>query len=151
MEHKPTDESSVSTRIIRPYVGENWWIPVYNDIIDTVLPHLSFGALKVLLLVVDQTWPSQPGVAPYQRRQWLRFTYTQLQARTGIGSRTTVSRALSELMAKGYLLRRQVDTESGRLSYAYRLNWELDAEVVDPDTSPPASESKPAQRSGTTL
>ena len=79
------------------------------------------------------------------------FTYTQLQARTGIRSRTTISRALSELMAQGYLLRRQVSTDRGRPAYAYSLNWEIEGEVVDPAFELPGLEAEPAQRLGTAL
>ena len=75
MEHKTKTQSIVSTRVIRPFVGVNWWIPIYNDIIDTVLTQLSGGALKVLLFIAGQPWPPQPGVAPYlQRHLWQRAT-----------------------------------------------------------------------------
>jgi hypothetical protein len=69
----------------------------------------------VLIVVIRQTcgWVAQPGGDPRQRRQWDRISYSQFQARSGLGSRTTISRALSECMDMGVLLRRRVGTERG--------------------------------------
>jgi len=143
MEHKPAAESSVSTRVIR--LCENgWWLPVYNDIIDEIMPHVSPTAWKVLWFVVGQSWVPQPDGESCRRRHWLRITYTQFQTYTGIRSRTTISRALSKLMAKGYLLRRQVSTQYGKPAYEYRANWDPKVEMTDPETDPPAPGSRPA-------
>jgi hypothetical protein len=150
MEQKPTTNYDALTRVIRICEG-GWWLPVYNDIIDEIMPHVSPTAWKVLWFVVGQSWIPQSDGESCRRRHWLPITYTLFQAYTGIRSRTTISRVLSELMAKGYLLRRQVGTKRGKPAYAYRLNWEIEGEVVDPAFQLPDLEAEPAQRSGTTL
>jgi hypothetical protein len=134
MEHKCIAESSAPSGGFNPFEGGRWF-PMPIEVVDVMMPRLSPTAMLVLLVVVRQTWGwvARPGGNPRERRKWDRISYSQFQANSGIGSRATISRALSECMEKGFLLRRQVGTERGQPVYVYRLNLEpaLEMERMD--------------------
>jgi hypothetical protein len=142
MEQKWIAESSAPGGVIRPFEGGGWF-PTPIEVVDVMTPRLSPTAMLVLLVVVRQTWGwvARPGGNPRERRKWDRISYSQFQANSGIGSRATISRALSECMEKGFVLRRQVGTERGQPVYVYRLNLEpaLEMGMGDPVAEPTAS------------
>jgi hypothetical protein len=118
---------------------------IKNAVFDVIMPELSPNAFKVLCVAIRQTWGwvAEPGGNPNNRREWDQISYSQFQEKAGIGGRSTVSRAVSECLEAGYLLRHQVGTVkgTGKPIYAYSLNTEYElassAETAPEDASSP--------------
>jgi hypothetical protein len=102
------------------------WFVINNAVFDALMPALSPNAFKILCVAIRQTWGWSDGAGG--RRQKDRISYSQFMEKAGIRSRTTVSRALTECLNAGFLLRTQVGTHAGTGSplYAYRLNTECE-------------------------
>lgn len=102
------------------------WFVINNAVFDALMPALSPNAFKILCVAIRQTWGWSDGAGG--RRQKDRISYSQFMEKAGIRSRTTVSRALTECLNAGFLLRMQVGTHQGTGSplYAYRLNTECE-------------------------
>jgi len=130
---------------------------IKNAVFDVIMPELSPNAFKVLCVAIRQTWGwvAEPGGNPNNRREWDRISYSQFKEKAGIGSRHTISRAIKECLAAGYLLRHQVDTVqgTGKPIYAYSLNTEYElassAETAPEDAS--SAETAPEASAETAL
>jgi hypothetical protein len=116
---------------------------IHNAVFDVIMPQLSPNGFKVLCVAIRQTfgWVANPGGDPQERKEWDRISYSQFQEKTGIGSRATISRALSECVDGGYLLRRQAGTERGKPVYTYSLNTEYEL-PTGTEIEPVATSSK---------
>jgi hypothetical protein len=118
---------------------------IKNAVFDVIMPELSPNAFKVLCVAIRQTWGwvADPGGNPNDRREWDRISYTQFMEKAGIGGRSTVSRAVSECLEAGYLLRHQVGTVkgTGKPIYAYSLN--TDYELASSPKTGPGDPSSP--------
>jgi len=104
---------------------------VKNIIFDRIMPTLSANGWKVLCVAIRQTWGWVDYDSPTGRKESDVISYSQFKAKTGIKSNATISRALSECLELGYLLRRQVGTHQGTgkpiLSYALNVGYRFPA------------------------
>ncbi len=124
------------TKTIRPFDAGGWF-PIHNAVFDVIMPQLSPNGWKILCVAIRQTWGwVADGSDTRQRKQADRISYSQFKEKAGIGSYSTVSRALEECLEAGYLNRRQVDTHpgTGKPIYAYELNTEYEMVVKGPTT-----------------
>ena len=114
---------------IRPFDAGGWFA-IHNYVFDVIMPTLSPNGWKVLCVAIRQTWGWRAKDDPsgLTRRKWDRISYSQFMEKTGIGGRSTVSRALQECLDAGYLLRFQEGTERGKPRYFYALNRDYEAE-----------------------
>ncbi|UZA25333.1 replication protein [Moraxella bovis] len=82
-----------------------------NAFVDDVLNQLSGNACKIYLLIVRKTrgWHKEAD----------KISYSQIQKYTGINSRTTISKALDELLDLGLIIMQNGNEKS---SNEYRLN-----------------------------
>jgi hypothetical protein len=135
--------SARTTEVVRPFDAGGWF-PIHNAVFDLIMPQLSPNAWKVLCVAIRQTWGwvADPNGDPKVRREWDRISYSQFQAKSGIKSRATVSKALTECLAKGYLLRYQVGTERGQPTYAYALNRDFEVEWPTGSKNEPVTGTK---------
>ncbi len=72
-----------------PFASVGSWTPVPNIVFDSIMPRISSGALRILLLVIRNT-------KGYDQRH-CGLTYADIKGGTGIKSDTTISDALDEL------------------------------------------------------
>ena len=131
------------TKTIRPFDAGGWF-PIHNAVFDVIMPQLSPNGWKILCVAIRQTWGwVADGSDTRQRKQADRISYSQFKEKAGIGSYSTVSRALEECLEAGYLNRRQVDTHpgTGKPIYAYELNTEYEMVVKGPTTETVAEEN----------
>jgi phage replication O-like protein O len=110
---------------IKPFAKQGNFTIVNNFVIDYMMPRLSANGFRVLMFAIRKTvgWQKEQDV----------ISYSQFLKGTGINSRHTISKAISELLAAGYLLRteQRVGTNLGKPSYAYMLNmdYEIDTDL----------------------
>jgi hypothetical protein len=106
------------------------WFAINNAVFDVIMPNLSPNAFKVLCVAIRQTWGwvADPQGDPKQRRDVDRISYSQFKEKAGIGSYSTVSRAVSECLEAGYLIRHKVGEQQGTKKplYAYSLNTDYE-------------------------
>lgn len=90
---------------------------VRNEILEEIMPKLSGSAWKVLSAIIRATmgWQKEEDA----------LSYTQLMERAGIGSRSTISKALSELKKGGYILNHRPANPSEPKSYALNEDYVL--------------------------
>ena len=133
------------TKTIKPFDAGGWF-PIHNAVFDVIMPRLSPNGWKVLCVAIRQTWGwVADGKDPKQRKQSDRISYSQFKDKAGIGSYSTVARALEECLDAGYLNRHQVSEHPGTKKpiFSYELNtaYELEVEsattetVVEPSTT----------------
>ncbi len=124
----------MGTQTFKPFerLKSNYVIDyVFND---HVLPLLSGNAVKVLLTVMR--WTPDAGVS------WADLSYPDLQKLTGIGSRSTISRSLKELLDLGILLK--IDPAMNWDKNRYAINHDFEVEIPSPETVlPPSPETVP--------
>jgi len=115
--------------VIKPFDAGGWF-PIHNAVFDVIMPELSPNAWKVLCVAIRQTWGwmADTNGDPKERRKSDEISYSQFQEKTGIGGRSTLSRAIQECLDKRYLLRVQVGKHpgTGKAIYAYSLNTEYE-------------------------
>jgi len=75
--------------IVRPFAQQGHWTQVHNVVFDSIMPRVSSGALKVLLLVIRRT-------TGYDQRN-AALTYADIKKGTGIKSDATVDKSLDHL------------------------------------------------------
>ena len=131
---------------LRPFDAGGWF-PIHNAVFDVIMPLLSPNGWKILCVAIRQTWGwvADSDGDPRHRREWDRVSYSQFTAKSGIKSRSTVSRALKECLDSGYLLRHQVGTERGMPAYVYALNREFEIDWrTESETEPVEQQDVPA-------
>lgn len=91
------------------FIANSFQVP--NALIDEVLDKISGNACKIYLLIVRKTrgWHKEAD----------RISYSQIQKYTGLNSRTTISKALDELIDLGLIIKEQGNQKS---SNEYKLN-----------------------------
>ncbi|WP_323842536.1 MULTISPECIES: replication protein [unclassified Moraxella] len=91
------------------FIANSFQVP--NALIDEVLDKMSGNACKIYLLIVRKTrgWHKEAD----------RISYSQIQKSTGLNSRTTISKALDELIDLGLIIKEQ---GSQKASNEYKLN-----------------------------
>jgi len=135
-DHVPVTNSTIenargqfSSEVIRPFDAGRWF-SVSNVVFDHIMPTLKPNAWKVLCVAIRQTWgwvadPSNPDPEKRkERKAWDVISYSQFLEKSGIGSRSTLHKAIKECLDKGYLVRVEVSKRAGirKPDYAYRLN-----------------------------
>lgn len=101
--------------------------PLPNRVVDEVMPTLKDTELRVLLVVLRQTWGWRDGSGRFKARDWL--TASQLRARTGRASES-VSGAVDSLVRRGLIVvedaaGRTLPTASHRRRHLGRLYYRL--------------------------
>lgn len=108
---------------IRPFSKQANFTIVNNFVIDHIMPDVSANGFKILMFAIRKTvgWQKEKD----------RISYSQFMEGCGIKSRHTISRAISELLDTGYILRTEqgASTNLGKPSYAYMLNTDLEIET----------------------
>ena len=91
------------------FIANSFQLP--NAFIDEMLCKVSGNACKIYLLIVRKTrgWHKEAD----------RISYSQIQKSTGLNSRTTISKALDELIDLGLIVKEQ---GSQKASNEYKLN-----------------------------
>ena len=91
------------------FIANSFQLP--NAFVDEMLCKLSGNACKIYLLIVRKTrgWHKEAD----------KISYSQIQKYTGVNSRTTVSKALDELLDSGLIIMQNGNKNS---SNEYRLN-----------------------------
>ncbi|UYZ90751.1 replication protein [Moraxella bovis] len=91
------------------FIANSFQLP--NAFVDEMLCKLSGNACKIYLLIVRKTrgWHKEAD----------RISYSQIQKSTGLNSRTTISKALDELIDLGLIIKEQ---GSQKASNEYKLN-----------------------------
>ncbi len=126
----------------------------HNYTLDVIMPSLSANGWKVLCVAIRQTWGWEDEESPTGRKEEDVISYSQFKEKTGIKSNATISRAVSECLEAGYLVRRQVDTHqgTGKPIYAYALDTEFEVDADVPASSKnelePAASSENEQATG---
>ncbi len=124
------------TKKIKPFDAGSWF-PIHNAVFDVIMPRLSPNGWKVLCVAIRQTWGwVADGTDPQQRKQSDRISYSQFKDKTGIGSYSTISRALDECLDAGYMKRHKVGEHpgTGKPTFAYELNTDYELPVESPTT-----------------
>ena len=141
---------SRQTSRARPFANPyEYFTPFDNLALDEIMPRLSANGWKILCIAVRQTWGYYDPTSPTGRKESDQISYSQFMEKAGIGSKTTISRAISENLDAGYLLRWQCGTDprSGLPLYAYSLN--TDYELGGTEDGPQASSPENGPHSGT--
>jgi hypothetical protein len=116
-----TPDRPMSASITRPLAGPcavpSGYTPVYNTIFDLIMPTLSGNGFKILLVALRQTSGWADESSPTGRKLFDEISYSQFLAKSGIPGKSTLSRAIKECLAAGYLIRRR----NGK-GYLYSLN-----------------------------
>lgn len=107
----------VMRHIVKPFASHKCTTLLHNALLDTIMPLISGNAWKLLCLVVRQTdgW----------NREEIGLSYRDLLKGMGVGSRSTVSSALTELEPLNVLL---VTPGEQWEESKYRLNLDVDIE-----------------------
>jgi len=125
------------SQIIRPFTKQGNFTVVNNFIIDHIMPTVSPNAFKVLMFAIRKTvgWHKESD----------RISYSQFMEGCGIGGRSTVSKAIKELIALNYLHRHKVGCHkrTKKPLYAYSLNAEYEVAVNSPETGLLAQSNSP--------
>jgi hypothetical protein len=112
---------------------------VPNYALDRIMPHVSANAWRVLCVIIRATWGWTDEGSPTKRREDWQLSYATIKRRSGIGSYTTIKKAIDELLEPpGYILRKSAPLPahagSREPSYLYSLNRELQVEVATTET-----------------
>ena len=130
--------------------------PFHNYILDHIMPDLSPNAWKVLCVAIRQTFGWVDETTESGRRFEDEISYSQFMDKSGIGGRSTLSKAIKECLTKFYLKRRVIGKHpgTGRPIYAYHLNKDYEI-AASPEIGPAASpetgltkETKKERKSG---
>lgn len=114
-------------------------ISIDYDIFNYVMPIVSGTEWKILCLMFLRT-------AGF-RDTWAAISYTEIQDGTGIGSRTTVSKGLKELLDRGMILCRSKRSGHTITTNEYAINRNYAIEVADAGST----ESVPSPENGDTI
>lgn len=112
-----------------------------NYVIDYFMPDLSGSGWKVLSFAIRKTigWVDEETESGRKERD--RISYTQFLEGTGIGSKTTLSKAIKECLEKGYLLREPNEEHSQAFDYMLNKEFEIEVEETGTETVPVGSET----------
>lgn len=98
-----------------------------NYILDHIMPDLSPNGWKVLCVAIRKTIGWANGTTLSGRKEKDRIAYTQFLSGTGIGGRSTLSRAIQECLEKEYLLRSPSPNHDQAFDYELNMDYEIDA------------------------
>lgn len=105
----------------RPFARQGNYTVFDNYILDAIMPTLKPTHWKVLCLIVRKTIGWQ---------KWEdALSYSQIMEGTGIRNRNTISAALSELIARGYILRRETEVPNEANCYCLNQEYEIDTDA----------------------
>jgi hypothetical protein len=125
-----------------------------NAFFDYVVPNEPLAVVQVVGVIIRHTigFQSKFGF----RRQQVAMSFSEIMRRTGIGSRATVSKAISEAIARNYICKVTEGTfgHDNAAATVYGIRWadqaSPSAKVVIEDTFEPktdnGSKSEPGQR-----
>ena len=120
------------SKTIKPFDASGWF-PIHNVVFDVIMPEASYPAWKVLCVAIRCTWGwvADRDGDPRLRKEWDLISYSQFREKSGISSNATVSHALKECIAKGWLLRLVASYHpgTGKPIYAYALNRDFELAV----------------------
>ena len=116
------------------YAGNGNLTHIPNDFFDYTIPNEPLAVVQVIGVIIRNTigWQTKYGM----RRQKIEMSFSEIMRRTGIGSRTTISKALTAAI-DGYHIRRVergvFDPHAGADSKAtvYAIRWQ-DEDRPDP-------------------
>jgi hypothetical protein len=106
---------TTKTVIVKPFELDKEFTRFSNDLIDHVMPTLSPAAWKILTVIWRQTEGWVEDRKSGKRKEWDEISYSQFMEKTGIGSTSTINRALKELMDGEYINRAPATKKSGDL------------------------------------
>lgn len=127
-------------------------VPVPNRLFDEILPKLSDTELRVLLIVLRQTWGFREGDDlggwRYKRRDWI--SHRQLLQKTGRKSEA-VSKAIQSLVAASLITVEKLDgtplqTPEDRRRYLGKLYYGLGDKWKTTDAPHPAFTKRTTRR-----
>ena len=97
--------------------------PIPHEILDNIIPKLQFDvSVRVLLCICRQFY----GFAETRQGNSLKISYKNIMAKTGIGSKSSIAKALQELEAYG-IVERNIRTSNGRrISTEYTIRSAVD-------------------------
>ena len=127
-------QEKTNTVIVKPFEVDKRFTKFSNDLIKHVMPTVSPNAWKILTVIWRQTEGWVEDKKTGKRKQWDEISYSQFMERTGIGSTSTISRALKELIEGGYISRGEATTKTGALkrqSYMYRLRDQIEVKSTE--------------------
>ena len=132
---------------MKPFKQDTQRFMVHNYVFDVIMPSISPNGFKVLMCAIRQTMGWADDSSPTGRKISDVISYSQFTERTGISSRSTVSRAINECLEADYLIRRQVGRHQGTGApvYAYALNAEYEV-PAGTEIGPASPETVPAEQ-----
>jgi len=133
---------------IRPFEKPGYTM-FKNAILDHIMPNLSGSGWKILCVAIRQTIGWVDEETDSGRKETDRISYTQFMEKSGIGSFSTVSKAIKECLAKGYLLRHP--SEDHKQGFDYSLNRRYEMEVETTTETEEVSADKTTPVSGAVL
>lgn len=102
----------LAVMISKPFEGVGLYTQMHNALLDATMPMVSGNAWKILCMIVRQTkgW----------KRDECDISYKDILLHTGISSRTTISKALDELLTLELIIVSKPHAEYEK--YKYSLN-----------------------------
>lgn len=94
------------------FIANSFQIP--NAFVDDILDSISGNACKIYLLIAHKTCGCD--------KESEKISYSEIQKYTNINSRTTISKAIDELLENGLIF---VQKGNEKSSNEYRLNKDL--------------------------
>jgi hypothetical protein len=120
--------SAETTNTIAPFYQQGNFTMVHNVIFDYVMPRVKPNSFKLLMLVLRETNGRQ--------RSSEAISYEDIKRMTGMGGKSTVSAAISELMDMGILLAKAGKTNDAATRYALNRKWRCPSPETGLNTSP---------------
>ena len=143
------------TTIIRPFSAGGYF-PIHNYVFDVCMPALSNAGWRVLCVAIRKTWGWVDDDGPMGRKEWDVIAYSQFLEGSGLRSRASVSKGVSECLAANYIVRRQIGRHPGTgapvYEYALNVNYEATASSkIEPVVDAASSKIEPTASSKTVL
>lgn len=113
---------------IRPFEKPGYTM-FKNAILDHIMPNLSGSGWKILCVAIRQTIGWVDEESDSGRKESDRISYSQFMEKSGINSRTTVSKALTECLDKDYLVRHPSADHQQGFDYSLNRDYEMEVET----------------------
>jgi phage replication O-like protein O len=138
--HQTKTTPGASARKLKPFeVGRGNFTMLHNALLDFVMPRLSGSEWKILCYIVRHTTGFQQASDRISYSQIAAGKFDvggrQLDAGAGVKSSTTISEALKQLVAAGYIFKTSGDKWEAT-TYTLNLEFELDAATEDAAPTP---------------